>query len=898
MKRSALIVFLLVVNSSYAQLFSDDFGTAFASISTVNWPTACRGGSPSSFNTSVGSCSAAGDYSYGMSGFGAYITTSAIAIPATGYEVTFDYSFNLAFSFPSVEIRSGATCGTTLLATTTLTNTSGTCTSQTIDLSAYSGQTIYIRFKSNTSSASVYWDNILVDLSSGGGGGGCLLTDDFGTAFTSISTTNWPTACRGGSPSSFNTSVGSCGGGADYSYSMSGFGQYITSMALTIPSTGYSLDFEYSFNYTFSFPSVEIRTGGTCGTTLQATHTLTNTAGVCTPHSIDLSAYNGQTIFIRFRSNTSSATFYLDDVAVCGGTGGSGIDQKWADNFNDNDLILDYTGIDGDENCPGCGNWTLNGGASLALVPSAGWNGNSNETEAFLDNMSNVYYVRLDRNEWIESPTIDLSGMSSVKISFYAKSSSAGTGGGDSWSSVSDHLRLQIWDGSAWITVKDITQGAAAAENQISPALPFNYFCFSAYKETTSPGNYYYNAAPNVNSAYFHSNFKFRVVFEGGFTGAPFAWVDDFTFRTDNDGYSTMIPCGVSFWNQPAATSYGQDTGTSGNNNAEKGVELELDNAIGFPPVWASEANDGDAVSQVFGVNEAERVVFAVLSEQKIQFAFPRVHYYAPDIGNQSTVMSLDNSYSGPGYRYYAVEYISCDLASGSIAAPTDDFQYYYSFEYGNEFIPVFYHLNTSGIETGGGVTSTFERFNAPDVLSTDNCGLVLGVEMNSFDVFEEHGVAVIEWSTLSERNAAHFEVQRSYDAENYETVDKIAAAGNSTHQIDYQSLDADWNGSKAYYRLLQTDFDGVSEVFGPKSLDKNNIQLFPNPAQDHFEVNAKKQISKIQVTDAYGKLLKISASIEHKTAHIDFEKPASGIYYVTAQMIDGSQQTITLFIH
>lgn len=588
-------------------MFSEDFGTGFASISTVDWPTACRGGGASSFNTSVGACSAAGDYSYPLNAFGSYITTSAIAIPATGYELTFDYSFNLAFSFPAVEFRTGATCGTTLQASTTLTNTSGACNSEVVDLSAYAGQTIYIRFRSNTSSATTYWDNISVDLSSGGGGGGCLLTDDFGTAFTSISTTNWPSTCRSGSPSSFNTSTVSCGGAPDYNYGMSGFGVYITSMALTIPSTGYSLDFEYNFNYSFSFPSVEIRTGAACGTTLQATHTLTNTAGVCTPHSIDLSAFNGQTIYIRFRSNTSSATFYFDDVSVCGGTGGSGIDQKWADNFNDNDLILDYAGNDGDEACTGCGNWSLNGGASLELVPSGGWNGNSNETEAFPDNMPNVYYAKLDRNEWIESPTIDLSGMSSVKISFYAKSSSSGTGGGDSWSSFSDHLRLQIWDGSTWVTVKDITEGTAVSENQISPALPLNYFCFSAYKESTSPGNYYYSSVPNVNSAYFHSNFKFRVIFEGGFSGSPFAWVDDFTFRTDNDGYSTMIPCGISFWNQPTASSYGQDTGTTGNNNAEKGVELELDNSISFPPVWNSEANDGDAVSQVFGVIECER---------------------------------------------------------------------------------------------------------------------------------------------------------------------------------------------------------------------------------------------------------------------------------------------------
>ena len=88
-KNYTLFLFcFLFLTTIQAQLFQDHFGTAFASISTVNWPTACRGGTPSSFNTSTGPCSAASDYSYSLSGFGQYITSSAIAIPAAGYELT------------------------------------------------------------------------------------------------------------------------------------------------------------------------------------------------------------------------------------------------------------------------------------------------------------------------------------------------------------------------------------------------------------------------------------------------------------------------------------------------------------------------------------------------------------------------------------------------------------------------------------------------------------------------------------------------------------------------------------------------------------------------------------------------------------------------------------------
>lgn len=889
---STLLLALTLVISSFsanAQIFQDNFGTSFATISPTTWPSACRGGSPSSYNTSTGPCAGIGDYEYGLSGFGKYITTSAIAIPAAGYELTFDYSFGNTFSFPTIEIRSGATCGTFLLNSTTLTNTSGLCTAQAIDLSAYAGQTIYIRFKSNTSSSTFYFDDPTVDVSSSGGGGGCLLTDDFGTGFSSIDATNWPSACRGGSASGYNTSSAPCGSSFDRGYSLSGFGSYITSKALAIPSTGFDLTFDYSFSYTFSSPSVEIRTGGTCGTSLSSSISLSNTSGVCVPQTINLDAYAGQTIFIRFCSNTSSATFYLDEVNVCGGSGAGGSgDLKWADNFNDNDLDLDFSGNDGDEGCAGCGNWQLGGGATLNLVPASGWNGNTNETEAFPDNMPNVYFVKLDRDEYIESPTIDMSEQESVKISFYAKSSSLSSGGGDSWSSFSDHLRLQIWDGSSWITVKDITEGTSVLENKIAPDLPLNYFCFTAYKNTTSPGNYYYTSAPNVNSAYFHSDFKFRVIFEDGFSGSPYAWVDDFTFRADADGYSTMIPCGISFWNQPAATSYGQDPGATATNDSERGVELELDNSINFPPLWMSEADDGDAVSQVFGGGEAERVVFCVLSEQEINFAFPRVSYYTPSLGNQSSVLSIDNSYSGPGWKYYAVEYISCDLASSSISEPTDQFRYHYIFEYGIEFAPVYYHLNTSGIQTGGGVTSSFEQFDAPDVISSDNCGVLLPIELMDFLVIKNHTTVLLEWGTASEINNDYFELERSKDGVNFHTIATINGAGNSTTELRYSYVDnAPFNGI-SYYRLKQTDFNGQFSMSNTKAVRMENDQiiLYPNPTEGVINIDNISDVLSASITDLDGKVLRVFND-NFKTVNVS--DLANGIYFLRLNTSKGT---------
>ena len=862
-------------------------------------------------NSSSGPCASVGDY-------GAYIwnnenlTTEAITIPATGYCLTFNYSYNSGSNFPRVQIGTGGafcwSAGTVYTDLGTLTQTA-TCDAASFSLDAYAGQTIFIRFLAGNSFTSFYLDDILVDLGScsGGGGGGCtniVFSDDFSDG--NIGAPEWSSVSA-----AFTSSGTPCNGG-DYRVWFSTFSSPAEAVTQSIDLTGATVA-EVSLNYymnaaAFSFQCayVEVSTNGGLSWN-DVTPTYADPDGSCQSASTDISAYVGFNVNIRIRRASTTQTFYFDNVQVCtDGGGGSSVSYKWADNFNDNDLVLDFTGNDGDEDCPACGPWVLGGGSSLNLVPSGGWNGSSNETEAFPASMANVYYVRLDPNEYVESPVIDMSQATGFKISFHAKSSSPGTGGGDQWS-FSDRLRLQIWDGSAWITVQSMRDDLSATWNGpddfISAALPLNYYCFTAYRETTSPGNYYYNSAPHVNSAYFHSGFKFRVLYDGNPARTAFAWVDDFTFRADNDGYSTMIPCGVSFWNEPAATAYGQDPGTTGNTNAEKGVELELDNSINIPPNWTTEADDGDTITQVFGVGESERVVFCCISEHEINFAFPIVNFYAPDIGNQSSVMSIDNNYTGPGWKYYAVEYISCDLNGASIADPTDDFRYYFYFDYGlSGFIPAFYHLNTSGIEYGGGATSVFERFNAPDVLSSDDCGVLprlwLGLDGNW-----EGRDAVLEWETDAERNLETFEVQRKAVGGEWEPLELLVPIADEGEGATYLYTDQDAlfrPENRFSYRIIQWDRSGQSLISEIITLDKPTtfpkLQVYPNPndGQIWVEWNTEQPaFSQLEVLNSVGQSVfsdHWELSIGPNRKQINLEEFPKGVYFLRLKLPSGTQ--------
>ena len=87
-----------------------------------------------------------------------------------------------------------------------------------------------------------------------------------------------------------------------------------------------------------------------------------------------------------------------------------------------------------------------------------------------------------------------------------------------------------------------------------------------------------------------------------------------------------------------------------------------------------------------------------------------------------------------------------------------------------------------------------------------------LPVELISFTASLEGSNAILNWITASEINSDYFEIERSLDGINFESISMIDGAGNSNHQLSYSDIDynVDLLGvSVFYYRLKQTDFDG-----------------------------------------------------------------------------------------
>lgn len=93
-------------------------------------------------------------------------------------------------------------------------------------------------------------------------------------------------------------------------------------------------------------------------------------------------------------------------------------------------------------------------------------------------------------------------------------------------------------------------------------------------------------------------------------------------------------------------------------------------------------------------------------------------------------------------------------------------------------------------------------------------------VEMTGISVNCSKGKPNITWYTASETNNHYFTVERSEDGASFEPVAHINGAGNSNSPIMYQYIDEQPLPSTAYYRLLQTDFDGTTTEIGIKQAD------------------------------------------------------------------------------
>lgn len=170
-----------------------------------------------------------------------------------------------------------------------------------------------------------------------------------------------------------------------------------------------------------------------------------------------------------------------------------------------------------------------------------------------------------------------------------------------------------------------------------------------------------------------------------------------------------------------------------------------------------------------------------------------------------------------------------------------------------------------------------------------------LPIELLSFYAVQNNTDADIIWETASEINSDYYEILRSLDAENFEKIAQVDAAGNSNKMLNYSYKDLNITGLKKdviYYRLKSVDIDGTFDFSNVVSLKLNDfenefIEIMPNPVIDNLILNISTSISKdilFTIYDCIGNLVyvtEISVNKGNSRHKIDIRNLAAGLYFV-----------------
>jgi len=163
------------------------------------------------------------------------------------------------------------------------------------------------------------------------------------------------------------------------------------------------------------------------------------------------------------------------------------------------------------------------------------------------------------------------------------------------------------------------------------------------------------------------------------------------------------------------------------------------------------------------------------------------------------------------------------------------------------------------------------------------NVSGVVPVSFISFTAAIKNKTIVLNWKTASENNNKGFDIQRSQDGFNWNTIGFVNGSINAASEKTYQFSDFNPLSGKAIYRLRQVDLDGnftYSSIATVQLLQSDFYSLTRNVSNNRYQLNLAATSQKVELSllDAGGKKLMFKQGAMGAET-IDLSKFAAGIY-------------------
>jgi hypothetical protein len=141
------------------------------------------------------------------------------------------------------------------------------------------------------------------------------------------------------------------------------------------------------------------------------------------------------------------------------------------------------------------------------------------------------------------------------------------------------------------------------------------------------------------------------------------------------------------------------------------------------------------------------------------------------------------------------------------------------------------------------------DDFTGHEVFTNGTQQQILPIVIRSFEVSKLDRTVMLDWTTSSEVNGSHFEIERSQDFSSWTNIGTVKAVGESSTEQKYNFLDEALplntreDHKNFYYRLKMVDNDGSHEFSEIRSVRfdfdaEANFLIYPNPSINEVYVN------------------------------------------------------------
>jgi hypothetical protein len=225
--------------------------------------------------------------------------------------------------------------------------------------------------------------------------------------------------------------------------------------------------------------------------------------------------------------------------------------------------------------------------------------------------------------------------------------------------------------------------------------------------------------------------------------------------------------------------------------------------------------------------------------------------------------------------------------------------------EHGNLYLAICANCNATGLfpttpgawATTNQTTTGAQCSMAAVKISFSSIGCLLPVTLTDLTVAYNNQSVVLQWKTTQELNSSYFDIEHSTTGQNFVSVGKVTASGNSSTSKAYEYAHNNPAAGLHYYRLKVVDKDGhyvySSIVTILVSANGNRLYVYPNPVKNILTIlyNSLPQPAELAIINSSGIIVrKIFLDAVSSKKEINVQALPAGLYIIKLNDKDNHQ--------